>query len=314
MARGVLPGALVPYADVLAALPLLLAVLALTQRYTRQIFLRPVLTTIAPLARMLDDLISDDDVRKLRAAGIPIYGVLSQHAPKARGSHRWGGWAPRYLRMDRIPDAPTLRRVLVDGSAVPGFLEAGTLDGRPVLDGAWADNVPAAPLLFGGHDLDVIIVVYLKRVVRHTNRSNSLCSVAELLVRDAFASLRPRTDLESWARARWAAYCTSDGVSADVPSLPENESCRVPRVLAVAPSRRIGNFFTGTLWFSRAKSAALIDLGERDMHAVLEALDASPALGRRRDTPAGAPQPAPASPSRRSRRAFWPSPYQPEAE
>jgi len=312
--RALFPVPFVKWIEILAAVPLVLALLALTQRFTRAIFLRPVATTVAPLAGMLDQLISDADVERLREAGVPIYGVLSQHAPQAQGAHRWGGWAPRYLRIDQVADATTLRRLLVNGSAVPGFLEAGTLDGRTVLDGAWTDNVPAAPLLFGEHDLDVILVVYLKRVVRHTNRSNSLCALAELLVRDAFTALRPRTDLASWAKARWTAYGSSGSLSPDVPADGPVDQRPAPRVLAVAPSRRVGNFFTGTLWFSPAKSASLIDMGERDMHALLDALDAREATRIPLDIPAAGRRPVPASPSRRTRRALWPSGYQPEAE
>lgn len=313
--RGVLPAGVAHWAGILAAVPLLLSVLTLAQRFMRPIFLQPVFTTSAPLACTLTNMISDDDVQTLRATGVPTYGVLSQHAPGVPGADRWGGWVPRYFRIDRATDAAELRRALVEGSAVPGFLEGGWLDGRRVLDGAWTDNVPAAPLLFGGHELDVIIVVYLKRVVRHTHRPNSLCAVAELLIRDAFSALRPRASLDTWARTRWQAYRSSGAATPDVPVAAVGDR-RMPQILAIAPSRRIGNFFTGTLWFSRAKSAELIDLGERDTLAALESLEqaARPAPHRPRDMPAAVLRPAHALPRPRSRRVPWPSRYQPEAE
>jgi len=163
-----------------------------------------------------------------------------------------------------------------------------------VLDGAWTDNMPVAPLLYGAHDLDAIIVVYLKQTVRHTPRYNSLCALTDLLVRDAFGR-RSKTDLRDWASIRWAA------------SRASREACREtsagPLLIPVAPTRRIGNFFTGTLWFSRAKSASLIDAGERDMRAVLEAIATRDTA---RDIPAAARRPAIASRGRSILRALWP--------
>src|SRR5262249_31594339 len=145
-----------------------------------------VFTDNTPLARALGKLITDEQLRQLREGNVPVYGVLSQRDPDAAGAHRWGGWTPRYVRLDRQRDVPSLCRTLLDGSAVPGFLGAGSFEGRTVLDGAWTDNMPAAPLLFDGHDLDAIIVVYLKQTVRHTPRYNSLWALTELLVRDVF--------------------------------------------------------------------------------------------------------------------------------
>lgn len=309
MAFGVLPAAPAPWAPLVAAVPLALAALTQAHRLTRPIFLRPVFTDNGPLARTLARLVSEADLQALRKAGRPVYGVLSQYVPGAAGAHRWSGWRPRYVRLDHAPDAGSLRRTLVEGSAVPGFLRGGSLDGRPVLDGAWTDNVPAGPLLFGDHDLDVIIVVYLKQTVRHTPRHNSLCAVLGLLVREAVAGLDPHADIHTWARARWETSCGA--------VLPDDGGRRPPLILSVAPSRRIGNFFSGTLWFARAKSASLIDLGERDMRAALARLsdiavaapaDAFTSRRRPRDTPAAAPPPAPASPPPSALPAIWRSP------
>jgi predicted acylesterase/phospholipase RssA len=309
--RGALPEALASRAGLLAALPLVLAALALANRFTRPAFLRPVFTDNLPLARTLDRVLSDDVLRALRDAGRPIYGVVSRHTPGTEGADCWGGWSPHYIRLDRAADLESLRRTLLDGSAVPGFIGGGSLAGRPVLDGAWTDNVPVAPLLFeGDHDLDVIFVVYLKNGARHTARHNSLGGVLELLVRDRVAALRPRADLHSWALARWKASCAANRATADAPIAARP---RQPLIIPVAPSRRVGNFFTGTLWFSAAKSRSLIDLGERDMRAALDRLyseaivpaAAATALGTRRDTPAAAPQPAPASHGPNTAPALW---------
>ena len=297
-----LPAPLAGWATYGAAAPIALAILTVLHRFTRPVFLRPVFTDNTPLARALSQVVSDDRVRELQGSGIPIYGVLSQRDPDAEGSHRWGGWAPRYVRLDRVSDAASLCRILCDGSAVPGFLSTGSIDGRATLDGAWTDNMPAAPLLFGGHDLDAIIVVYLKQTVRHTSRFNSLCALTALLARDAFGC-RSKASLHDWARVRWAAY-RSSSASGDAVAEPGPVPQPVPLLIPVSPTRRIGNFFTGTLWFSRAKSAALIDAGERDMRAALERLtldrDTRPGI------PAAIPQPALASRGRSILRALWP--------
>ena len=285
-----------------AVVPLGLALLTLVHRFTRPVFLRPVFTDNAPLREALAGLITDTELRDLRNGGVPVYGVLSQRNPEAHGAHRWGGWTPRYVRLDRESDAPSLCRTLLDGSAVPGFLAAGSIDGRAALDGAWTDNMPAAPLLYGGHQLDAIVVVYLKQTVRHTPRYNSLCALTELLVRDAFGR-RSRTGLREWATVRWETYQSSCGKRVERSARGSEATATDPLLIAVAPSRRIGNFFTGTLWFSRAKSASLIEAGERDMRAVLERI----ATGHTRpDTPAAARLPALASRGRNILRALWP--------
>jgi predicted acylesterase/phospholipase RssA len=284
-----------------AIVPIGLALLTLVHRFTRPVFLRPVFTDNTPLKEALGRLITDAELRDLRDAGVPVYGVLSQRDPEARGAHRWGGWTPRYVRLDHESDVPSLCRTLLDGSAVPGFLKVGSIEGRAALDGAWTDNMPAAPLFYGDNQLDAIVVVYLKQTVRHTPRYNSLCALTELLVRDAFGR-RSTAGLREWARVRWEAYqssCGTHGESARESAGPTTE----PLVIAVAPSRRIGNFFSGTLWFSRAKSASLIDAGERDMRAALEQI----ATGDTRpDTRAAAPLPALASRGRNILRALWP--------
>ena len=297
-----LAAALFPISRAAAVVPVVLALLTVLNRFTRPVFLRPVFTDNTPLAQALGRLITDDQVRELRECGTPVYGVLSQRDPKAHGAHFWGGWTPRYVRLDHERDAASLCRTLLDGSAVPGFLGGGTSEGRAVLDGAWTDNMPAAPLLFDGHDLDAIVVVYLKQTVRHTPRYNSLCSFVELLARDAVGR-RSKTGLRQWASLRWSAYrssCTGHDEHAEAVLADASPH---PLLIPVAPSRRIGNFFTGTLWFSRRKSGALIDAGERDMRAVLEQLATR---DTRRDTPAAVRTPALASRGRSILRALWP--------
>ena len=44
----------------------------------------------------------------------------------------------------------------------------------------------------------------------------------------------------------------------------------------MTPSRRIGNFFTGTVWFQPAQSARLIALGYGDMQRALATCETDP--------------------------------------
>ena len=321
-ARGLLPATRLAWAPFIAAIPLALAALTLAHRLTRPVFLDPFVTDNMPLARTIAEALTDDDLQKLRAAELPIYGVVSHYVPGVRGSHRWGGWGPMYVRLDQAESADALVRTLLAGSAVPGFLPVGSIDGRPLLDGAWTDNVPAGPLLFSDDlDLDVIFVVYLKQRVRHTPRHNSRWGTRQLLVRDAVPAVRPNATLLDWARCRWETYCAAGAPG--IPGTPAAGSAgQHAIVVPVSPSERVGNFFTGTLWFSRRRSAALIDLGERDMRAALERLGrgesletaAATPLRTRRGTRAVAPRPVPASFGPSIPPALWPSPDQPAAE
>jgi predicted acylesterase/phospholipase RssA len=270
-ARPILPAGAHGWAWKLALVAVMVAALARLHRITRPIFLAPALTDNAPLARTLELACADHGAERLRAAQCPVYGVLSCYAPHAQGSHQWGGWAPVYVRLDQM-DAATLRRTLLTGSALPGVFAADTSDGRLTIDGSWTDNVPAAPLLFGGDaPLDILIVVYLKQKVRHIRRPNSLCALIQLLISERWSAGAAREDLRSWAATRWRAY-RSSGLASNGPHGEIASQGPEPMLIDVAPSKRVGNFFTGTLWFSRAKSAALIELGERDMRAAIARL------------------------------------------
>jgi hypothetical protein len=263
-----LHGQLLVAAAIVAAVCAVAAVLSLAQPLLRPTFLRPVLTTNAPLARTLASAWSDNDAKALQRRGTPVYGVLSTYAPHAGGAHLWGGWAPHYVRLDRL-EGPALRRTLLDGCAVPGFFEAGKTADRWVVDGSWTDNVPAAPLFFGDTPpIDVLFVLCLKQTVRLRPRHNSLWGLLVLPVRDRLAATR-KEDLRWWAERRWDTYRC-----AVVAECPEQRSGpkTMPLIVTVAPSRRVGTFLTGTLWFSRRKAADLIDLGERDMRAALARL------------------------------------------
>src|SRR5262245_66668559 len=45
-----------------------------------------------------------------------------------------------------------------------------------------------------------------------------------------------------------------------------------PRIIDVFPSEHLGNFFTGTLWFSGSKARRLMQIGEQDMRQLIARL------------------------------------------
>ena len=77
--------------------------------------------------------------------------------------------------------------------------------------------------------------------------------------------------LVAWARERWQA---SGGRPSDGPRA-------LPQIVQVSPSRRVGNFFTGTAWFSPSQSARLIALGYADMQRTLAAFETAGAHAAR---------------------------------
>jgi hypothetical protein len=238
--------------------------LAALHTWLRPHFLGSSLVSHAPVAARLDAAISPADWQRVRDAGIPIVATLSQFRPYTEHGIPWGGWVPRYVRLDEMAREEMIDSLMA-GSALPGFSDVSSLDGRPHLDGAWTDNVPAAPLLFErALDLDLLLVVYLKNVVRHGHRPNSLLGVASLLLREATSGAVPGDEgLIPWARLRWAA--AGRGATS-------GDDAWLPRIAPIVPSRRTGNFFSGTVWFSPARARRLIELGRQDTLRVLEDL------------------------------------------
>lgn len=252
----------VPYAGVLAAALAACAVLALLHELLRPVFLAAPVTTNAPLAARINRSVTHEDVVRIAARGLPLIGTVSKFRPYIRESVRWGGWAPEYVRLDGL-NREALVDQLVQGSKVPGFFTDRGDHARP-LDGSWTDNIPAAPLLFDpSHDLDLVFVVYLKHKVRHRPRHNSLMGAIHMVVEERCGA---RTDgpehLLEWARSRWEAA----GGTMPTGSRP------MPRIVQVVPSRRLGNFFTGTAWFSPDHARELVALGEADMTRIIERL------------------------------------------
>lgn len=281
--------AAVPLAIVLA----LCAALILFNRPLRRHYLEHTLTSIAPLGQTLGAALTHDDCQRMSDAGVPVYATVSRFRPYTAEAVRWGGWVPQYLRVDRMA-LPDLLDVLVCGSALPGFSGRTTSHGEVGIDGAWTDVLPLAPLLSeSGLDLDLVFVIYLKPRFRHRMRHNSLLGVASVL----FDDVRRRRgdgeeDLIRWAETRLRASGTGNGRGA-----------AIPRIVRVMPSCRIGNFFSGTLWFDGPRSDRLAALGEQDMRDALAALaespewawiSARPAAGRRPDRRAGEYAPIPA--------------------
>ncbi len=259
-------GALIPGARVtqwFSLIFVLFAVLALAHAWLRAHFLGSSAISNAPLGRLLAESLTEQDCARLRAQGTPLYATISTFLPRTAEAVPWGGWAPRYIRLDQL-DRSGLLDVLIRGSALPGFSASSHQNGTTIVDGSWTDNIPAAPLLFGdAATIDVLFVLYLKPRVAHHLRHNSLLSlIGGLLRRSARDESDQPAALRAWAELRWAASGTS----------PCSSAAPAPRIVQVAPSKRVGNFFTGTLWFSPEQAARLVELGERDMRQTLSTL------------------------------------------
>lgn len=239
------------------------AALAIAHEWLRPHFLGSSPISHGPLVATLEQAITEEDCARIRSQGVPVYATTSNFRPYTYQSVPWGGWAPRYVRLDRLDRANVLE-VLLRGSALPGFSSSPGPPLTTIVDGSWTDNVPAAPLLFDrAADVDLLFVIYLKPRIRHRSRHNSLFGFASFLMHKAVAT---RTDevvaLRRWATVRWEASRRSAASTATAS----------PRIVLVAPTTRVGNFFTGTIWFSQAQAARLIALGRRDMHEAISAL------------------------------------------
>jgi predicted acylesterase/phospholipase RssA len=241
------------------------ALLSLAHARLRPHFLGASPIAHGPLAALLDRSITEDDCVKVRATGIPVYATRSEFRPFSLESMPWGGWAPRYLRLDGMP-RQALVEMLVKSSGLPGFSSPPEPGPVTIIDGAWTDNIPVAPLFFDRSlDLDLILVIILRQRIRLRPRHNSLLRVIERALQKLFAAPADQdADFRSWAVARSEAARAS--------GLPQPLPDRLPRIVTVAPSERVGNFFTGTLRFSPEQTSRLIALGYRDMQRTLSAV------------------------------------------
>jgi predicted acylesterase/phospholipase RssA len=241
------------------------ALLAIAHERLRPHFLGSSPISHGPLVATLENAITEGDCARIRSRGTPVYATTSNFRPYTHESVPWGGWAPRYVRLDGL-DRAHLLEVLVAGSALPGFSSSLGPPVTAVVDGSWTDNVPAAPLLFDrAADVDLLFVIYLKPRIRHRSRHNSLFGLASFLMHKAVATPADEVAaLRQWATVRWEASRRSASSTATTS----------PRIVLVAPSTRVGNFFTGTIWFSSAQAARLIALGQRDMNEAIAALAA----------------------------------------
>jgi predicted acylesterase/phospholipase RssA len=264
LAPAQLPDIVGPAAFALAAAVLLCAILGLLHGFARPVMLKSTPFTNSPLGRRLYDAIDDGELEAVRKAGIPIFATLSRFSPYTLQGRRWAGWVPEYVRLDQM-SRDEANQTLLDGSALPGIMPAGGAHGNWCLDGSWTDNIPAAPLLFHpGLDLDVIFVMYLRRSPRHTRRANSLLGLVTALNGIVLPRASdPDEEIWNWARARWTA---ADGAT--------EAQAKRPRIVRIMPSKRMGNFFTATCWFSPTFAKKLIRLGEEDVTTLLERLDA----------------------------------------
>jgi hypothetical protein len=238
------------------------ALLVVLNKRLRPHFLGSGFVTHAPLATQLDAAIAPGAWLRVRQSGTAIYATVSEFRPYTKSGVPWGGWVPRYERLDHMAREAAID-TLMAGSAMPGFSNVSMACGATRIDGAWTDNTPAAPLLFDpAIDIDVALVVYLKNTVRHRHRHNSLFRLAGLLVEEVVRGRKcSEDDLVEWARERWTA------------AGQHVNGRKVPRVALIVPSRRVGNFFSGTIWFSPSRAKELMEMGRQDTRRVLESMD-----------------------------------------
>ncbi|HEY8288127.1 MAG TPA: patatin-like phospholipase family protein [Acetobacteraceae bacterium] len=139
-------------------------------------------------------------------------------------------------------------------------------------DGALADRLPIRPLL--DHGCGLIFVIHLDATGqdmldgRHFN----------VLTRDGLvAKLEWQARLRRLARDFTPAHDAAvqqHGLDALAETRPTQDAAPLAsEIIHVVPSRDLGSFLTGTMNFTGRKARWLIDLGERDMTEVLQALD-----------------------------------------
>jgi hypothetical protein len=135
--------------------------------------------------------------------------------------------------------------VLLRGSALPGFAGSPDRSAATVVDGSWADNVPAAPLLFDrGTAVDLLFVIYLKPRIRHGWRHNSLVGLVSFLIRNAKVFVGDGRIVEpgSVLVRKGKIEAVYEGAGPDPATLK-------------ADTRRAWTRHPGTIWFSPAQAA-----------------------------------------------------------
>ncbi|MBI3895675.1 MAG: patatin-like phospholipase family protein [Acidobacteria bacterium] len=248
-----------------------LASLALFFNGVRQAFLRWFSAAKNPLRALLDRAVAEADIETIKRAGTPVYATLSRY-------HAGTGWVPQYSRLDKLGKGGVLN-ILLESAGFTGIRPIRHFFGPYPVDGKWADNLPAAPLLFDPEvHVDVIFVLDISKRACPAGRFKRLSSILGKPFRALLGcENREKQDLLTQANQRWHAYNRylfgqkGEGLAA-LPKNTDGSSTQLPQslpvIVRVSPSQPLGSFF----WFSRSKTKRLMELGEKDMDQVLAAL------------------------------------------
>jgi predicted acylesterase/phospholipase RssA len=229
-------------------------------------------TTNVPLEKTLRTELTLDDLKKL---DVPTYVSLSRFHPEVRESRQWGGWVPDYVRLDQLPPA-SVHEVLLQSAGLPGIFPVKIVLGEEAIDGGLCDNLPLAPLLYDMPEaLDLIFVIYLDERGRRLEKSWFGFYKKESFASDSDEPEFYRIEFEAAENWRASQEAIRHRVAWYEQGRPDSDSTlpRMPAYLIdVVPSKPLGNFLTGTLWFSAGKAKRLMKLGEADMKSIIERL------------------------------------------
>ncbi|MFZ2109636.1 MAG: patatin-like phospholipase family protein [Roseiarcus sp.] len=164
--------------------------------------------------------------------------------------------------------------ILAMSAALPILFEVFRIKNNWHFDGALADRLPIRPLLDYG--CRRIFIIHLDATGRDVLDGRCF----EVLTREGLvAKLEWQARLQRLARdytaAQDAAVQRSGLVALAQPSRPRDKTALASEIIHVVPSRDLGTFLTGTMNFTGRKARWLIELGDRDMTRILDALDAS---------------------------------------
>jgi len=232
-------------------------------------------TSSAPLFQMVLEEFGTAD---FKAPSIPLFAVVSRFRPEYRESDPYGGWLPDYIRMDALGSRDFVD-VLLTSAGLPGIFPPREVLGEEAIDGGWCDNTPLAPLLYAdGAVSDLIFVIHLDdQAASNRYRFNEDEWGGEMTGRRLVEENAPimwkrqSPEKEAWKQGgvtvikhtRPRPVRDADSAGAET---------TLPRILHVIPSEPLGGFFNGTLGFSPTRGTELMEMGKRDMNAVLESL------------------------------------------
>ena len=245
----------------------LLLTLNILSPLVRWVVLNLMPTTNTPLVRRLNRDINEQDLQRLN---IPTYATLSRYQPQVPESRMYQGWLPEYVRMDKLSLEDVLK-VLIQSSGLPGVFPVRKVLGHKAIDGGFCDNVPLAPLLYDpACAADLVIIIHLDFAASMPRAKPSKWRPEKVHLENGkwIVDETGIQAVELDAEFHWKAHKKFNiGISRFSTSVEEYKA--EPHIIHVVPSESLGNFLTGTLNFSAAKSLNLIQLGQRDMERIV---------------------------------------------